>query len=56
MSETGFYDQRDDLVGGTDTQWSPNWDGEDGRSTTADLRADDNNRFSGVLSQSDLAS
>lgn len=55
MSETGFYDQRDDMVGGTDTVWSPNWDGEDGRSETVDVRADDNNRFSGVLSQSDLA-
>lgn len=56
----GFYRQRDDLVGGQDTPWNvPAADfdlGEGLVTDTPDMRADDDNRFSGVLSQSDLAS
>jgi hypothetical protein len=49
-----FYDERDDLVGGTDTIWTPDWTGRDW-APVVDQRADDDNRFSGVLSQSELA-
>lgn len=57
MSQSGFYDTRDDLVGGSDTQWSPVWDGAQNADgcPTSDQRSDDNSRFSGVLSQADLA-
>ena len=51
--ESGFYDQRDDLVGGTDNMWTEynSWGPSDDAPTT-DIHFD----FSGKLSQSDLAS
>ena len=58
-----FYRQRDALNGGTDSPWVEagtfnQWHqalADSQNSTVPDMRADDDNRFSGVLSQSDLA-
>lgn len=51
--ESGFYDQRDDMVGGTDNIWNQynSWSPADD-APTVDLTTS----FSGKLSQSDLAS
>lgn len=54
-----MYRDRDRLVGGTENVWVDaanfnQFDRDD--SPTVDQRADDNTRFSGTLSQSDLAS
>ena len=58
-----FYRERDRLNGGTDNQYTRAADfslgaiDQDGDSEdTVDMRADDDSRTSGVLSQSDLAS
>lgn len=52
-SENGFYDSRDDMVGGTDTQWTPDWS-----SSYDNAPAVDAAKWSttDALSQADLAS
>ena len=64
-----FYRERDRLVGGTDNQyvrgadfgqWQQAADFQDGDADDSDdvvdMRGDDDTRFSGVLSQAELAS
>lgn len=58
-----FYRERDRMIGGNDNQYSAAADfslaalDQDGDAEdNADMRADDSTRFSGVLSQSELAS
>lgn len=64
-----FYRERDRLAGGTDSEWVQaanyaQWqqatdfqDGDaDDSADVVDMRGDDSTRFTGVLSQSDLAS
>ena len=64
-----FYDDRDDMVGGTDTQWTPDWSSRGDNAPIFNSLSglngpiDDDGpvwtpgtRFSDVLSQSDLAS
>lgn len=51
--ENAFYDVRDDMVGGTDTQWTPDWSSCGDNCPSPDAAPWS---VSGVLSQSDLAS
>lgn len=52
-TDGGFYDERDDMVGGTDTQWCLHWRSYGDTAPTQDAAPWST---SGPLSQADLAS
>lgn len=57
-AEDGFYDSRDDMVGGSDTEWTPNWASEGDTAPVVNSGSGlggGRAAFSGVLSQESLA-